>query len=252
MISEFHMTTSSPLLPHLHPSARLGAGVRVHPLAVVEAGVTLGDGAVLHPFCVVGGPPQHLKDGGEGGTVEIGARTVLREHVQVNRGTAAHGGRTVIGADCLLMGSTHVGHDCGVGNEVILTNGAVLAGHVLVEDFVLLGGMSGVHQFVRIGTMSMVAGLSGVSQDIPPYCLAAGFRARLVGLNEVGIERRGVSAASIRALRKAYKTIFRLGLPRAKALEQARKDLDGSPEAARFVDFIAAAGRRGMARHGRD
>jgi UDP-N-acetylglucosamine acyltransferase len=201
---------------------------------------------------VVGGAPQHLKDRGEGATVEIGARSILREHVQVNRGTSFGGGRTVIGSDCFLMGSTHVGHDCVLGNGVVMTNGAVLAGHVHVDDFAVFGGLCGVHQHARIGTMAMVAGLTGVSQDIPPYCMAVGFRARLAGLNEIGIERRGVTAESIRALRRAYKTIFRSGLSRAEALERARGDLDGSKEPAHFVEFVAAAGKRGVARHGRD
>lgn len=240
------------MLGNIHNRANVDARAIVHPLAVVEEGVTLDEGVVVHAFAVVGGSPQHFRDSGAGATLRVGPRTVIREYVTLNRGTKAGTGRTIVGRDCLFMATAHVGHDCVVGDGVILTNGAVLAGHCEIGDFVVLGGQSGVHQFCRIGTMSMVAGGSGVSQDIPPYCMVAGFRARMVGLNEVGLDRHGVCDVAIQALRKAYRTIFRRGLPRAEALRKAREEQGDIKEVVHFVDFIAAAAKRGVVRHGRE
>ena len=239
------------MISNIDPSAKLGKGVQIHPMAVIQAGVTIGDGVVVHPFAVLGGPPQHLKDNGEGTTLEVGARTVIREHATLNRGTKAGGGRTVIGADCYLMIGTHVGHDCILGDGVVLAGGTVLAGHIEVGDFVLIGGHSAAHQFCRIGTMAMLAAGSGLSQDVPPYCMAVGNHARLMGLNEVGLDRRGLSTESIRALRSAYRTVFRSGLPRAEAMARTRSEQGGVQEVTRFLDFIDSAGKRGVARHGR-
>jgi UDP-N-acetylglucosamine acyltransferase len=138
-----------------------------------------------------------------------------------------------------------------VGNGVILTNGAVLGGHCEVEDFAIFGGLAGVHQYCRIGTMAMVAGAAILVQDVPPYCMAAGNRARLAGLNEVGLERRGVPAATIKALRQAYRLIFRTAGKREALIEKARAEFAGAREVGHFLDFIAAS-KRGVARHGRD
>lgn len=236
---------------NIDPAAKIGTGAKIHPMAVIQAGVTVGDDVVIHPFAVLGGPPQHLKDKGEGTTLEVGPRSIIREHATLNRGTKLGGGRTVIGADCYLMIGTHVGHDCILGNEVVLAGGTVLAGHIEVEDFVLIGGHSAAHQFCRIGTMAMLAAGSGLSQDVPPYCMAVGNHARLMGLNEVGLDRRGVPDESIRALRTAYRRVFRSGLPRAESLAQTRSEQGGVKEVVRFLDFIIASGKRGVARHGR-
>ena len=233
------------------PAAKLGKGVLVGPYAVIEGGVTLGDGCDVHPFARVGGPPGHVKDKGEGCTLEVGPRTVIREHVTLHRGSKVGTGRTVIGSDCYFMTGSHVGHDCRVGNGVILTNGAVLGGHCEVEDFAIFGGLAGVHQYCRIGTMAMVAGAAILVQDVPPYCMAAGNRARLAGLNEVGLERRGVPADSIKSLRKAYRILFRTAGKREELLAKARAELGAVKEVAHFLDFIGAA-KRGIARHGRD
>jgi UDP-N-acetylglucosamine acyltransferase len=235
----------------IDPAAKLGAGVSVGPYAIIEAGVTLGDGCDVHAFARVGGPPGHLKDKGEGCTLEVGPRCVIREHVTLHRGSKVGSGKTVIGSDCYFMTGAHVGHDCRVGNGVVMTNGAVLGGHTEVEDFAIFGGLAGTHQFCRIGTMAMVAGAAILVQDVPPYCMAAGNRARLAGLNEVGLERRGVPEAAIKAVRKAYRIVFRTAGKREALLEKARAELGDVKEVAHFLDFIAKS-KRGVARHGRD
>ena len=233
------------------PGAILGKGVIAGPYAVIEAGVTLGDGCEVHSFARVGGPPGHVKDKGEGCTLEVGARCVIREHVTLHRGSKVGTGKTVIGSDVYFMTGSHVGHDCRVGNGVIMTNGAVLGGHSEVEDFAIFGGLSAAHQFCRVGTMAMIGGAAILVQDVPPYCMAAGNHARLVGLNEIGLDRRGVPEASIKALRKAYRLIFRTGGTRATLLQKARAEYGDIKEVAHFIDFIAAT-KRGVARHGRD
>jgi len=235
----------------IDPGAKLGKGVTVAAFAVIEGGVTLGDGCAVHSFALVGGPPGHVKDKGEGTTLEVGPRCTIREHVTLHRGSKVGTGRTVIGADCYFMTGSHVGHDCRVGDGVVMTNGAVLGGHCEVEDLAVFGGLAGVHQYCRIGTMAMVAGAAILVQDVPPYCMAAGNRARLAGLNEVGLERRGVPADSIKALRKAYRILFRTAGKREELIAKARAEFGGVKEVAHFLDFIAAS-KRGVARHGRD
>jgi UDP-N-acetylglucosamine acyltransferase len=235
----------------IDPGAKLGRDVSIAAYAVIESGVTLGDGCVVHSFADLGGPPGHVKDKGEGTALEVGPRCTIREYVSLHRGSKVGTGRTVIGADCYFMTGSHVGHDCRVGNGVVMTNYAVLGGHCEVEDFAIFGGLAGVHQYCRIGTMAMVAGAAIVVQDIPPYCMAEGNRARLAGLNEVGLERRGLPAETIKALRQAYRLVFRTPGTRADLLSRARQELAAMKEAVHFLDFIAAS-KRGVARHGRD
>jgi UDP-N-acetylglucosamine acyltransferase len=181
----------------------------------------------------------------------IGARVSIREGVSLHRGTKVGTGRTVIGDECTLFAHSHVGHDSVLGKGVLLTNGAFLGGHVQVDDFAILGGGAVVHQHCRIGTMVMVEGNCGVPLDIPPYCIAAGHRARLVGLNEIGLRRRGVQAETVRAVREVYRLLFRSSLAREEALTTARKEFGVVPECARFLDFLSAS-KRGIARHGRE
>lgn len=229
---------------------RLGDRVRVGPHVVIEGRTTIGEAGEVHAFAVVGGMPGHLRDRGEGTELVIGKNVTIREHVSLHRGTKLGAGKTRIGDDCAFLANSHVGHDCDVGNGVLLVNGAVLAGHVHVEDFVTFGGLAGVHQFVRIGTMAMIAGAAVPTQDIPPYCMAQGDRARLLGLNEIGLERRGLSGETVQALRRVYRLVFRSGLRREEALARARVDFAGVREAMHFVEFVAAS-KRGVARHGR-
>ncbi len=216
----------------IHPAAivedgaKLGENVEIGPFSVVGPDVVLGDGAKLHshvvvtghtevgpnthifPFASIGHQPQDLKFQGEVSRLEIGANNIIREHVTMNPGTEGGGLLTRVGNNCLFMVGAHVAHDCDVGNHAILANNATLAGHVTVEDFAILGGLSAVHQFVRIGRHAMVGGMSGVEQDVIPYGSALGNRARLAGLNIVGLKRRGFSRGEVANLRKAYRLLF--------------------------------------------
>jgi len=229
----------------------LAAGVRVGTHVVIDGRTTIGAGSEIHPFAVVGGQPGHLRDAGEGTELVLGARVSVREGVSLHRGTQVGGGRTSIGDDCTFLASSHVGHDCQLGNGIVMTNGAFLGGHVVVGDFAVLGGGSVVHQHCRLGTMVMVEGNCGVPLDIPPYCLTGGHRARLVGLNEIGLRRRGVAPEAVKALREVYRLLLRSDLARPEALALARSDFGATPECARFIDFFASS-KRGVARHGRE
>ncbi len=186
----------------------LADGVRLSSHVVVAGLTAVGPNTHIYPFASVGHPPQDLKYKGELSRLEIGANNIIREHVTMNPGTAGGGLVTEVGNNCLFMVGSHVAHDCVVGNHVIFANNATLAGHVIVEDFAILGGLSAVHQFVRIGRHAMVGGMSGVEQDVIPYGSVIGNRARLAGLNIVGLRRRGFSRGEIASLRKAYRLMF--------------------------------------------
>lgn len=216
----------------IHPTAvvdqgaSLGADVVIGPYCVVGANVTLGDRVRLHshvvvdglttvgeetevfPFASIGTPPQDLKFAGEESELHVGARNKIREHVTMNPGTKGGGLQTRVGDDCLFMVGAHVAHDCIVGNHVIMANNATLAGHVEVGDFAIIGGLSAVHQFVRIGAHAMIGGMSGIENDLIPYGSAMGDRARLRGLNLVGLQRRNFSRDDIHILRTAYRLLF--------------------------------------------
>jgi UDP-N-acetylglucosamine acyltransferase len=229
----------------------LADGVRIGPHVVIEGTTTVGADSEILPFSMIGAQPGHLKDRGEGTELVIGARVSIREGVSLHRGTKIGTGRTAIGDDCTFFAHSHVGHDCVVGKGVLLTNGSYLGGHVHVDEFAILGGGSVVHQHCRLGTMVMVEGNCAIPVDIPPYCVAADHRARLVGLNEVGLRRRGVKVETVRALREVYRLVLRSNLGREEALTLARKDFGAVAECAHFLDFVASS-KRGIARHGRE
>ncbi len=229
----------------------LAEGVRVGPHVVIDGKTTIGADSEVFPFSMIGAQPGHLKDRGEGTELVIGARVSIREGVSLHRGTKVGTGRTLIGDDCTFFAHSHVGHDCVVGKGVLLTNGSYLGGHVRVDDYAILGGGSVVHQHCRVGTMVMVEGNCAIPVDIPPYCMAADHRARLVGLNEVGMRRRGVKPEAVKALREVYRLVLRSKLAREEAMTQARKEFGGVAECAHFLDFVASS-KRGIARHGRE
>lgn len=249
----------------IHPGARLGKGVAIGPYAVIGEEVVIGDGTTVGPhaviegwteigrdnrifqFASVGAIPQDLKYHGERTCLRLGDRNTVREFVTLHLGTEAGGGETVIGNDNLFMAYAHVAHDCRVGNRVILANGATLAGHVTVDDFAILGGLSAVHQFARVGKHAMISGGAMVTQDIPPFTIAQGDRAKAVGLNLIGMQRRGFSEETIRGLKKAYKLVFRSGLRLEAALQRIADEIDDDPEVRAFADFIRTS-ERGIAR----
>jgi UDP-N-acetylglucosamine acyltransferase len=188
--------------------ATLGNNVEIVSHAVVAGRTTLGDGVKVFPFASVGHRPQDLKYAGEPSVLEIGANTTIREHVTINPGTQGGGMVTRVGTDCLIMVGVHIGHDCIIGNHVIMSNNTTFAGHCHVDDYVVMSGYSGATQFVHIGAHAFVAGLTKVEKDLIPYGAAGGVPAELVGLNLVGLKRRGFDREAIHNLRTAYRMIF--------------------------------------------
>lgn len=235
---------------YIGPDVELGERVRVHPFAFIDGKTTIGDDCEIFPHAAIGTPPHDLSYRDSPTRVEVGAGSVIREGATIHRASEKEEGVTRVGERCYLMAQAHIGHDCQVGDDVVITNTSTLGGHSRIGDRVLISAHAAVHQFCRVGTMAMVAGGSMVVQDVPPYCMAHGDRARLVGLNEVGLDRGGVSAEAVHALRRAYRLIFRSGLMKAKGIGEARAEWGGFPEVERLLAFIEAS-KRGIARHGR-
>ncbi len=253
--------------PDIDPLARVAAGaalepgVRVGPFCVVGAGVRLGRGSVLDssvvidgdtrvgernhffPFSSIGLVPQDLKFRGEATRVEIGDRNTFREGTTVHRGTAGGGGLTSIGSDNLFMAQVHVAHDCSVGQHTVFANAAALAGHVEVHDFATVGAFSGVHQFCRVGTHAFMGGATIATRDVLPFSLTVGNRARIFGLNLVGLRRRGFAADALRALRSAYRVLLQSRLPLSEALRRLEGDGPHSVEVRQVVAFIRSSKR---------
>src|SRR5215471_11089387 len=186
----------------------LGQRVTLCSHVVIDGRTTIGEATRLFPFASVGLEPQDLKYRGERSELVIGCNNTIREYVTMNPGTEGGGMVTRVGDHCLFMVGAHVAHDCQIGDHVVMANNATLAGHVVVEDYALLGGLSAVHQFVRIGQYAMIGGMSGVERDVIPYGQVMGDRARLTGVNIIGMQRRGFSRDDIQALRSAYQFLF--------------------------------------------
>ena len=227
------------------PHVTLHRGVRLISHVVVDGHTVVGEGTVIYPFASIGTPPQDLKYAGETSYTTIGARTVIREHVTINSGTAGGGLHTRVGDDCLLMVGVHVAHDGWVHNRVIMANNATLAGHVVVEDGAVLGGLCAVHQFVRIGQGAMIGGLTGVEQDVLPYALVMGERGSLRGLNLVGLKRSGHSRESIADLQNLYQHLFKQdSAPLAERLQTIPLSTGALSETWR--SFLHAPSKRGL------
>jgi UDP-N-acetylglucosamine acyltransferase len=243
------------------PRAQIGQDVHIGPYAIVGSGVSLADGVIvgshsvikgetsigarcrIHPHAVLGGDPQDLKYAGEKTALKIGEDNTFREFCTVNRGTVQGHGVTTIGNHNLFMAYAHVAHDCVVENHCVMANSANLAGHVLIQDRVVLGGLVGVHQRTRIGRCSMVGGGGMVAQDVPPFTIAQGDRARLYGLNIVGLRRNRFDLTTVGALKSAYRELFHHGMPLRIALEQVREGYENIPEIQELVEFIEGSTR---------
>ena len=248
------------------PAAELGRGVRIGPFCTVGPDVTIEDGAelvshvvvdghtrigagaVLFPFCTVGLPPQDMKYRGEPTRCEIGARTQIREHCTIHRGTATGRGLTSIGTDCMLMAVAHVAHDCSIGDQVIIANNVVMGGHVSIGDHAVIGGSAAIHQFVRIGRAAMIGGVSGVEGDVIPFGSVIGNRARLAGLNVVGLKRRGFEKGAILSLRAAFRALFRDEGVFAQRLAETRATFGHDTLVAEVLAFIDGDSHRGLIR----
>jgi UDP-N-acetylglucosamine acyltransferase len=234
------------------PGVRLGRGSRLLSHVVVDGDTTVGEHNRFFPFSSIGLVPQDLKYRGEPSRVEIGDRNTFREGSTVHRGTEGGGGLTRIGSDNLFMAQSHVAHDCRVGDHTVFANGAALSGHVEVQDWAILGGMAGVHQFCRVGTHAFMGGATVATRDVLPYSMTVGDRARVFGLNLVGLRRRGFSPEAIAALRQAYRVLLQSRLPLAAALVRLEAEGPGTREVAFLVDFIRTS-KRGVVlrrRHG--
>jgi len=266
------MSLAKPVRGFVHPTAvvargaQIGADVRIGPFcvvgphAVIEDGAELvshvvldghtwvGPAAVLYPFCTVGLPPQDLKYTGEPTRCEIGARTQIREHCTIHRGTVTGKGATRVGSDCLLMAVVHVAHDCTLGDGVIVANNVVMGGHVTIGDGAVIGGAAALHQFVRIGRAAMIGGVSGVEGDVIPFGSVIGNRARLAGINVIGLKRRGFDKVQIQRLRVAFRTLFQQKGVFSARLEEARKRFGGDPLVSDVLAFIDAPSHRGLIR----
>lgn len=231
----------------IDPSAKLGANVKVGAYTVIGANVEIGDGCDIRSHVVINGPTtigsnntiyqfasvgeecQDKKYAGEATRLVMGDNNIVREGCTIHRGTVQDEGITSIGSDNLFMAYVHVAHDCRVGSHCIFANSATVAGHVYVDDFVILGGGTMVHQFCKIGAHSMSAGGSIVLRDIPAFVMASGQSASAFGLNSEGLKRRGFSSDSLKALKTAYRTLYRKGLKLDEALQELKSmgDVDG-------------------------
>lgn len=256
--------------PNIHPTAIVAEGARladdakIGPFCVVGAEVELGAGVELvshvtiagrtrigartriYPFASIGHPPQDLKYSGEPSTLEIGADCTIRENVTVNPGTRGGRMRTIIGDRCLLMASAHVAHDVVLGNNVVVANYGGVAGHCEVGDFVTIGGIVVVHQFVRIGAHAFIGAQSMIDADVIPYGMALGNRARLGGLNLVGLRRRGFDREAIHRLRAAYRMIFSSEGTLRERVDDAQEIFSGDALVQDVVNFIKAAPARSL------
>lgn len=244
----------------IHPNARLGNKVIVEPFTTIAADVVIGDGTwigpnvtimdgarigkncKIFPGAVISGHPQDLKYAGEITTAEIGDNTVIRECVTINKGTVAKG-KTVIGKNCLIMAYVHVAHDCQIGNNCILVNNVGLAGEVEIDDFAIIGGMTAVHQFSKIGAHTMVGGASRIRKDVPPFIRASKEPLSYVGINSIGLRRRGLSNETIYAINDTYRIIFQQGLNTTNALAKVEETIPQSPERDHIIEFIKGSKR---------
>ncbi|MDI6776698.1 MAG: acyl-ACP--UDP-N-acetylglucosamine O-acyltransferase [Syntrophales bacterium] len=243
------------------PHAHFEEGVEVGPYTIIGADVHIGKNTIIGPHVVVedhtdigeecrifqfsslGGAPQDLKFKGEKTRLIIGNHNTIREFVTINRATSADIGVTIIGDHNLLMAYCHVAHNCKLGNHIVMANAATLAGHIHVEDFAIIGGLTGIHQFTRIGAHCIIGGASAVAKDVPPYIMAAGNHAKPYGLNLIGMKRRGFKEETIKALKEAYRLIFRSSLLLTVAIERVENEVADTPEVRHFIDFIQKSER---------
>ena len=244
------------------PSAVIGSGVEIGPYCVIGPKVAIGDkcklvahvhvagdttigaGTAIYPFTSLGTPPQSVHYRGGATRLTIGARCQIRESVTINIGTEDGGGITTVGDDCFLMTGTHVGHDCHVGKNAIFANNAVLGGHCEIGDYVFLGGHCAVHQFTRIGESAMISGYSALSDDVIPYGFVLHAIGRLVGVNIIGMRRRGVSKDGIRAVQQAYASLFQGEGEFAARIDKTEAEFGSVPEVAKIIAFVRGKKRR--------
>jgi UDP-N-acetylglucosamine acyltransferase len=224
----------------------LDAGVMLRSHVVVDGRTTIGAGTRIFPFASIGLEPQDLKYRGEESALVIGCNNRIREYVTMNRGTAGGGMITRVGDGCLFMVGVHVAHDCRIADHVIMANNATLAGHVVIDDYAVLGGLCAIHQYVRIGRHAMIGGMSGVERDVIPYGQVMGDRARLCGLNIIGMQRRGFSREDIQGLRGAYQCLFSSDGTLGDRVNETAERFRGISPVDDILDFIRADSSRAI------
>lgn len=221
---------------------KIDGKTKIGPHVLIDSGTIIGKNCKIHKGAILGTPPQDLKFGGEKTYLRIGDNTIIREYATLNRGTEWRG-ETVIGKNCFIMIYAHVAHDCLIGDHVILANSVNLAGHIEIGDYVIIGGVVPVHQFVKIGSHSIIGGGFRVQKDVCPFMMVAGYPLKTVGLNLVGLKRRGFSEKSIDILRQVYKIVFRSKLNTSQAVEKIKSEIELIPEVKEILDFIQKSER---------
>lgn len=221
----------------IEDDVEIGDNTNIAPNVVIMSGARIGKNCQIYPGAVVSGAPQDLKFGGEPTILEIGDNTIIRECCTLNKGTTATG-KTVIGSNCLLMAYVHVAHDCIVGDQCIMANNATLAGHVELEEAVIVGGMVAIQQFTKIGAYSMLGGGTLHNKDVPPYIRVARQPSSYIGVNVIGLRRRGFSEADIRQIQDIYHLLFVAKIPQAQAIETIKSRFEASEYAQNILNFV--------------
>lgn len=247
-------------LAYVHPGAKIAKNVVIEPFTTIHNNVEIGEGTwigsnvtimegarigkncTIFPGAVISAVPQDLKFGGEDSVAIIGNNTTIRECVTINRGTAASG-QTVVGDNCLIMAYAHIAHDCAVGDNVVIANSVALAGHVTIGNFAVIGGLAAVHQFITIGEHSMISGGSLVRKDVPPYTKAAKEPLSYIGINSVGLRRRGFSSDKIKEIQGIYRTLYQKNYNNSQALDIIEAEMEATPERDEIIHFVRNSSR---------
>ncbi|MEO5673557.1 MAG: acyl-ACP--UDP-N-acetylglucosamine O-acyltransferase [Chitinophagales bacterium] len=226
----------------IYEDTEIGDGCWIGPNVTIMNGARIGNGVKIYPGAVISGDPQDLKYRGEPTQAVIGDNTIIRECVTVNKGTV-WSGKSVVGENCLLMAYAHIAHDCVIGSNCVIANQAALAGHIIVEDFAVLGGVTAVHQFVKIGQHAFISGGSLVRKDVPPFVKAAKDPLSFIGVNSIGLRRRGFNEDRINRIEDIYRIIFVKNHNVTKAVSLVESDIEPSPERDIILGFIRGSER---------
>lgn len=242
-------------LAYIHPDSKIATNVVVEPFTTINNNVTIGSGTWIgsnvtimegarigkncriFPGAVISAIPQDLKFEEEDSVVTIGDNTTIRECATINRGTKAYG-RTEIGQNCLIMATAHIAHDCILGNNSIIVNGVALAGHVVIGEYAIIGGLAAIHQFIHIGAHAMISGGSLVRKDVPPFTKAAKEPLSYVGINSIGLRRRGFASEKIKEIQNIYRILYQQNNNTTQALEIIEAELEATPERDQIIEFI--------------